>query len=42
LVGALQPGVSTITVRGMVPDRANVVDEFEQIETMIGSITLDR
>ena len=42
LVGALQPGRSTITVRGMVPDRANVVDEFEQIETMIGSITPDR
>jgi hypothetical protein len=42
LVGALQPGVSTITVRGMVPDRANVVEEFEQIETMIGSITPDR
>ena len=42
LVGALQPGISTITVRGMVPDRANVVDEFEQIEMMIGSITPDR
>lgn len=42
LVGALQPGVSTITVRGMVPDRANVEAEFEQIETMIGSLTPDR
>lgn len=42
LVGALQPGVSTITVRGMVPDRANVEAEFEQIEAIIGSLTPDR
>ena len=42
LVGTLQPGVSTITVRGMVPDRANVELEFEQIETMIGSLSPDR
>jgi hypothetical protein len=42
LVGALQPGISTITVRGMVPDRANVETEFEQIETMIGSLQPDR
>lgn len=42
LVGALQPGVSTITVRGMVPDRANVEAEFELIEAMIGSLTPDR
>jgi hypothetical protein len=42
LVGALDPGVSTITVRGMVPDRANVEAEFEQIETMIGTLTPDR
>lgn len=41
LVGTLQPGVSTITVRGMVPDRANVEAEFEVIETMIGSLTPD-
>lgn len=42
LVGALDPGASTITVRGMVPDRANVEAEFAQIEEMIGSLQPDR
>ena len=42
LVGALEPGVSTITVRGMVPDRADVEVEFAEIEAMIGSLTPDR
>lgn len=42
LVGALQPGASTITVRGMVPDRANVEAEFAQIEAMIGTLQSDR
>ncbi|MCC7369348.1 MAG: hypothetical protein IT306_13045 [Chloroflexi bacterium] len=42
LVGALQPGASTITVRGMVPDRANVEAEFAQIEAMIGTLQPDR
>ncbi|MGE3913908.1 MAG: hypothetical protein AB7K36_31480 [Chloroflexota bacterium] len=42
LVGNLQPGVSTITVRGMVPDRVDVEAEFEQIETMIGTLAPDR
>lgn len=42
LVGQLEPGVSTVTVRGMVPDRANVEAEFAQIESMIGTLTPDR
>ena len=42
LVGQLQPGVSTITVRGMVPDRADVEGQFEVIERMIGTLATDR
>lgn len=38
LVGQLEPGISTVTVRGMVPDRANIEDEFAQIEAMIGTL----
>jgi hypothetical protein len=42
LVGQLEPGVSTVTVRGMVPDRANVEAEFAQIESMIGTLVPER
>ena len=42
LVGALVPGVSTITLRGMVPDRADIEGEFEQIEQIIGTLAPDR
>ena len=41
LVGTLQPGSSTITLRGMVPDRANVEVEFEQLESIIGTLGPD-
>ena len=42
LLGSLEPGLSTITLRGMVPDRADVESEFEQIESIIGTLAPDR
>lgn len=42
LLGSLEPGLSTITLRGMVPDRADVESEFEQIEGIIGTLSPDR
>jgi hypothetical protein len=42
LLGSLEPGVSTITLRGMVPDRADVESEFEQIEGIIRTLAPDR
>lgn len=42
LLGTLEPGRSTITLRGMVPDRAEVEDQFEQIENIIGTLSPDR
>jgi hypothetical protein len=42
LLGALEPGTSTITLRGMVPDRADVESQFEQIESIIGTLSPDR
>jgi hypothetical protein len=41
LLGTLEPGVSTITLRGMVPDRSDVESEFEQIESIIGTLGPD-
>jgi hypothetical protein len=42
LLGSLEPGMSTITLRGMVPDRADVETEFEQIESIIGTLSPNR
>ena len=42
LLGTLEPGLSTVTLRGMVPDRADVESEFEQIESIIGTLSPDR
>ena len=42
LLGTLQAGVSTITLRGMVPDRADVERELETIEGIIGTLAPDR
>lgn len=42
LLGSLEPGASTITLRGMVPDRADVESEFEQIEGIIRTLAPDR
>jgi len=42
LLGSLEPGVSTVTLRGMVPDRADVESQFEQIEGIIGTLSPDR
>ena len=39
LVGTLESGVSTITLRGMVPDRADVEGQFEQIESIISTLS---
>ncbi len=39
LVGTLEPGTSTITLRGMVPDRADVEGQFDQIEHIIGTLS---
>jgi len=41
LVGTLQPGSSTITLRGMVPDHADVEAEFEELELIIGTLGPD-
>jgi hypothetical protein len=41
LLGTLQTGSSTITLRGMVPDRANVASEFEEIESIISTLSPD-
>jgi len=42
LVGSLQAGNSTITLRAMVPDRANVEAELDQVESIIGTLAPDR
>jgi hypothetical protein len=42
LLGTLQAGTSTITLRGMVPDRADVAGQFEEIENIIGTLSPDR
>jgi hypothetical protein len=42
LLGSLQAGSSTITLRGMVPDRANVASEFEEIESIISTLSPDQ
>src|SRR5262249_61213729 len=39
LVGTLQAGTSTITLRGMVPDRADVDGQFDQIEHIISTLS---
>jgi hypothetical protein len=41
LVGTLQQGSSTITLRGMVPDRADVDEQFNELETIIGTLAPD-
>jgi hypothetical protein len=38
LVGTLQAGASTITLRGMVPDQADVAEQFDQIEHIISTL----
>jgi len=38
LVGTLEAGNSTITLRGMVPDRADVEGQFDQIEHIISTL----
>ena len=42
LLGTLRAGTSTITLRGMVPDRADVDGQFEEIEGIIGTLSPDR
>jgi hypothetical protein len=39
LVGTLEAGASTITLRGMVPDRADVEGQFDQIENIISTLS---
>jgi len=39
LVGSLEEGTSTITLRGMLPDRADVEGQFDQIEHIIGTLS---
>lgn len=39
LVGTLEAGASTITLRGMVPDRADVEGQFDQIESIISTLS---
>jgi hypothetical protein len=42
LLGTLESGSATISLRGMVPDRADVEGQFEQIEGIIGTLSPDR
>jgi hypothetical protein len=42
LLGTLRPGIATITLRGMVPDRADVESQFDEIEGIISTLTPDR
>jgi hypothetical protein len=42
LLGTLEPDLSTITLRGMVPDSADVEAQFEQIESIIGTLAPER
>jgi hypothetical protein len=42
LLGTLQAGSSTITLRGMVPDRADVGGQFDEIEGIIQTLSPDR
>ena len=39
LLGTLQPGTSTVMIRGMVPDRADVEEQFEEIESIIATMS---
>ena len=39
LLGTLQPGASTVMIRGMVPDRADVEAQFEEIESIIATMS---
>jgi len=38
LLGTLTPGESTITIRGMVPDKVDVETQFEEIEGIIATL----
>ena len=38
LLGTLQRGSSTVMIRGMVPDRADVEAQFEEIESIIATM----
>lgn len=42
LVGTLQAGLSTITVRAMVPDRVDVESEMEQMQSIIATLAPDQ
>jgi len=42
LLGTLKAGTSTITLRGMVPDRVDVESQFGEIEGIIGTLGPDR
>jgi hypothetical protein len=42
LVGTLQVGASTITVRAMVPDRADVASEMEEMQSIVATLSSDR
>jgi len=42
LLGTLHAGASTITLRGMVPDRVDVESQFDEIEGIIGTLAPDR
>ena len=39
LLGTLQDGTSTVMIRGMVPDRADVEAQFEEIESIIATMS---
>jgi hypothetical protein len=39
LVGRLDDGTSTVTIRGMVPDRADVEAQFDDIESIVATLS---
>ncbi len=39
LLGTLEAGTSTVTIRGMVPDRVDVEAQFEEIEAIIATMS---
>ncbi|MCC6176718.1 MAG: hypothetical protein IT305_15525 [Chloroflexi bacterium] len=42
LVGTLEPGTSTVTLRGMVPEHTNVEEQFDQIESIVATLAPQR
>lgn len=42
LLATMQEGASTMTIRGMVPDGANVEEQFEEIDAIVSTLSPTR